>query len=300
MKEIVILSGKGGTGKTTITGAFAALATPVVLADCDVDAADLHLILSPEGTDSHPFYGGKRARIDPALCDECGNCLELCRFEAIRSSQAGYRIDDAFCEGCGVCARFCPREAIVMREKLSGEWYHSRTRFGTMLHAKLAPAEENSGKLVSAVRSQARLAAEAEGIGTILIDGPPGTGCPAIAALTGADVIVLVTEPTKSAYHDLRRVSELAGHFQIPQAVVINKNDLNPRISKEIAEFAAREDIPVIGSLPYDAAPTEAQMQGKTVMELPGNEFTWRLEDAWRNLTELLTRREAALAILRN
>jgi MinD superfamily P-loop ATPase len=302
MREIVVLSGKGGTGKTTVTAAFASLAAPAVVADCDVDAADLHLVLAPDVLESYPFFGGMTARIDPELCSACGECLEMCRFEAVQGPclalDGAYRIAPESCEGCGVCARFCPSGAVRMENARSGEYFRSRTRVGSLIHARLEPAGENSGKLVSVVRREAREAAAREGARTILVDGPPGAGCPAIASLTGADFTVIVTEPTPSGFHDLRRVAELVRHFQIPAAVIINKSDLNQRLSEEIGEYAESQGMPIVGSLPYDSAPLQAQIEGKTLMELPGSAFSRRLETIWRDLMEACESFQPALKVL--
>lgn len=301
MKEIVILSGKGGTGKTTITAAFASLAARAVLVDCDVDAADLHLILAPEVLETHEFFGGKKASIRPYLCAGGGDCLERCRFGAVIETgdgEAPYRIDPVACEGCGVCARFCPTGAIRFREVRGGEWYRSRTRFGVMIHARLAPAEENSGKLVSLIRREARASAGELGADLILADGPPGAGCPVIASVTGADYVVIVTEPTVSGIHDLKRVCELTRHFRIPAGVVINREDLNPRMADEIEAFATPEGIPILGRIPYDGDAVKAQMKGLAVTELPRSRLKRHLERVWTNVTGALGERRSAFEIL--
>jgi MinD superfamily P-loop ATPase len=270
MKELVVISGKGGTGKTSLTASFAVLADRPVIADCDVDASDLHLILSPHILERHEFRGGCEAVIRPADCSGCGVCLEVCRFGAVNATPAGqaaFAVDPISCEGCGVCVRFCPESAIDFPERLCGEWMISETRCGPMVHARLGIAAENSGKLVSTVRREARRIAEAENRGTVLVDGPPGIGCPVIASLTGATVVLVVTEPTVSGEHDLERVLSLTRHFDIPAAVCVNKWDLNPEMTERIEDKARRLDARVVGRIRYDSAFTLAQMGVRTVVE---------------------------------
>ncbi|WP_461211163.1 ATP-binding protein [Desulfocurvus sp. DL9XJH121] len=264
MKEIVVISGKGGTGKTSVTAALAALGKNQVLADCDVDAADLHLILSPMVEKSEEFTAGERAAIDPGACTSCGLCAEHCRYGAISED---FRVIGENCEGCGVCAFVCPSGAAAMHPRVCGQWYVSATRFGPMVHARLGIAEENSGKLVTTVRKQARAIAEARGADLILTDGPPGIGCPVIASLGGANLALVVAEPTASALHDLKRVRGLAKHFDIPMMVVINKSGINAQITRDIREFCAAEGVEVAGELPYDPAFTQAQIRAQSVVE---------------------------------
>ena len=273
MKETVIISGKGGTGKTSLVAGLATLEAPLVLADCDVDAADLHLVLEPEIKQSHPFRSGHEAVIRQADCIGCGACLAYCRFDAIRmdGSEAGgadFYIDPVACEGCGVCVHFCPQEAIDFPEKTCGEWYISGTRHGPMVHAKLGVAEENSGKLVSLVRQQAREAAEREGYERILVDGSPGIGCPVIASITGADRVVVVTEPTLSGLHDLKRVAELTGHFELPTLVCVNKWDINEAMTEQIEGWCTEQGLEVVGRIPYDNSVTRAQIAGRSIVEM--------------------------------
>ena len=274
MKELVVISGKGGTGKTSIVACFAALAKNKVLADCDVDAPDLHLVLQPRVLHREPFSGGKRARIEGKLCTACGLCEEMCRFEAVvREEAAGenaggaYRIDTIACEGCGVCAYFCPEGAIALEEVVNGEWFVSETRHGPMVHARLGIAEENSGKLVSLVREQARRLAEEKQLELVVIDGSPGIGCPVIASITGAHLVLAVTEPTLSGLHDLERVAALTGHFGIPTMVCINKCDLNPQLARRVEGMAGKRGIRVAGWMRYDNSVTKAQVAGKSVVE---------------------------------
>jgi MinD superfamily P-loop ATPase len=272
MRELVVISGKGGTGKTSLTASFAVLAERPVIVDCDVDAADLHLVLAPRIRERHEFHSGRKAAIRPLDCSGCGTCLDVCRFEAVQKTTrkdgtVTYAIDPVVCEGCGVCVRFCPERAIDFPESLSGEWMVSDTRCGPMVHARLGIAAENSGKLVSTVRSEARRIAEWEKRSLIIVDGPPGIGCPVIASLTGATVVLVVTEPTVSGEHDLERVLSLARHFDIPAAVCVNKWDLNPEMTERIEDKARRVDARVVGRIRYDRAFTLAQMQVLAVVE---------------------------------
>jgi len=248
MKQILVISGKGGTGKTILTASFAALAKNKIMVDCDVDAADLHLILHPEIKETHEFRSGKTAVFNPALCTRCGACRQVCRFDAINNECA---IDPIDCEGCGLCARICTKGAITMEENHSGEWYISDTQYGPLVHARLGIAEENSGKLVAKVRQVAKELGEKEQRDYVIIDGPPGIGCPVIASLSGIDQAVVVTEPTVSGLHDLKRVVEVAQHFKVKTGVVINKYDLNPENANVIEQYCATIGIEVIGKIPF-------------------------------------------------
>ncbi len=295
MKEIVIISGKGGTGKTSITASFAALAKNAVLADCDVDAADLHLITGPREKSRESFSGGKLARIKPGYCTACGKCQELCRFDAVFFDGPGngahprtFRIDPIRCEGCGVCAWFCAEDAIVFEPAVNGTLYISETRFGPMAHARLGIAEENSGKLVTRVRTTAKEIAERESRELIIIDGSPGIGCPVIASLTGADLVIAVTEPTLSGRHDLERVIGLAEHFDIPAAVIVNKWDINERIAGDIREFIAGKNVVDAGRVRYDRAFSEALMKRKSVVEHTDTGPSEDIREAWETVTKLL------------
>ncbi len=283
MKELVVISGKGGTGKTSITASIAVLAGKAVIADCDVDAADLHLILEPQVQQHEQFFSGKLARIDSARCTSCGLCAEYCRFTAIVSEAGGYRVDPNNCEGCGVCVRFCPVQAIAFEERHCGEWMISDTRCGGMVHAKLGVAAENSGKLVSMVRRNAQQIAEQTGASLIIVDGPPGIGCPVIASVTGASRVLIVTEPTVSGAHDMQRVLKLTRHFDIPALVCINKWDLNPQLTEEIEATAESAGATVVGRVRYDALVSQAQIEHKAVVETSA-ESAEDIRNIWKRI----------------
>ena len=287
-KELVVISGKGGTGKTSIVASFAALTAKTVLADCDVDAADLHLVLDPKIVRRESFSGGKRARIKPGHCTACGKCEDLCRFDAIYFDGPGngrvdktFRIDPIACEGCGVCVWFCAENAIDFAPAVNGEWYVSETRHGPMVHAKLGIAEENSGKLVSTVRQEAAKLAEQRGADLVLIDGSPGIGCAVIASITGADLVLIVTEPTVSGLHDLDRVAALTRHFTIPALVCVNKWDLNPQLASQIEQQAQRHGLAVAGRVRYDRAVTDAQIRKQAVVEYQKNGCAQDVRAIW-------------------
>ena len=288
MKEIVVLSGKGGTGKTTITASFAALAHKKILVDCDVDAADLHLIFKPTVLETHQFFGGKSAFIDKDLCTACGKCGEICRYDAV--NLANKEINKFLCEGCSACSHFCPTGAIKMEDDLSGYWFISHSPYGPFVHARLGIAEENSGKLVSLIRSKARALAEKEKAQLIINDGSPGIGCPVIASITGADYVLIVVEPTLSGIHDLKRVVQLAAHFNIPTGVCINKIDINPQMADKISRYCTENNIKVLGSLPYDNCVTKAQVAQKpVVVEYPEREISKKIQDLWKEVEKALS-----------
>lgn len=284
MKEIVVISGKGGTGKTSIVGSFAAMADRKVLADCDVDAADLHLLLKPVQLEEHEFWSGRVASIDMDRCTECGLCREVCRFDAIH----GYRVDPVACEGCGFCYHVCPVDAIKMRTCMSGKWFVSSTRFGPLVHARLGIAEENSGKLVSLVRQNAGKLAEQEHLDLVITDGPPGIGCPVISALTGADLALLVTEPTLSAIHDMERVLSVCRHFGIPAMACINKDGLNDDNSTRIEKHCRENGVQVAARIPYDDAVTEAIVRGVPVVEHSRNGVSRAIEHLWNSVLDVV------------
>lgn len=283
MKELVIISGKGGTGKTSVTASFAVLADRPVVCDCDVDAADLHLVLEPTIRERHEFESGHKAVIRQNDCTGCGICQDLCRFGAISNNVDMYSIDSISCEGCGVCVRFCPEGAIDFPQRRCGEWFVSDTRCGPMVHARLGVAAENSGKLVSTVRREAKHLAEAENHKMIIVDGPPGIGCPVIASLTGATQVLIVTEPTVSGEHDLERVLSLARHFQIPAAICVNKFDINEEMTRQIENKAISSGATIAGRIRYDSSVTRAQIQKKAVVELdtPG---AVDMKQLWENI----------------
>lgn len=281
MRELTIISGKGGTGKTSVVASFAALAENKVLADADVDAADLHLILAPEIQHEEDFRGGRTAQVDPERCIECGECLDFCQFKAIGPDFVVNKID---CEGCGVCVHFCPVDAIDFPQNICGKWYISETRCGPMVHAKLGIAEENSGLLVSLVRNQAKVLAEERGFETIVVDGPPGIGCPVIASITGTSAVLIVTEPTLSGLHDLKRVGGLADHFKIPTLVCVNKFDLNEDMSNQIADYCAQNQIEMVGRIPYDTAVTHAMVAGKSIVEFADGDVSKAIEGIWNRV----------------
>ncbi|HIH37191.1 MAG TPA: 4Fe-4S binding protein [Methanocellales archaeon] len=284
MRQITIISGKGGTGKTTITASFAALAHNPVIADCDVDAADLHLLLHPLIRSKQEFRGSKEAVIDEEKCIDCRLCGEVCRFDAID----GHMIDSILCEGCGVCAYVCPENAIILREKISGYAFISETEYGPMVHARLNIAEEASGKLVSLVRNEARKIAENEGRDLILIDGPPGIGCPVIASLSGVDRALIVTEPTMSGIHDLERILGVARHFGIASLVCINKYDINEENTNRIIEFCQINDVNVVGKILYDPIVTKAMIAGKPIVEFSDGEVSREIKEMWNKVERSL------------
>lgn len=272
MKELVVISGKGGTGKTSITASLAALAVSeerLVMADCDVDAADLHLILQPTVRQKQEFRSGRCARIVAQTCQGCGRCEELCRFSAIRKTAEGKtrEINPSACEGCKVCVQFCPAGAIAFEERLCGEWMISDTRLGTLVYAKLHAGGENSGKLVTCVRTAAKQEAEQNGTALIVTDGPPGIGCPVIASVTGASLVLIVTEPTVSGEHDLKRVLQLTQHFKVPAAICVNKWDLNAQMTERIESFGLAQGAFIAGRVRYDRTVTTAQLIAKAVVE---------------------------------
>ncbi|MFZ0241623.1 MAG: ATP-binding protein [Desulfobacterales bacterium] len=286
MQELIVISGKGGTGKTSLMAAFAALAENKVLCDADVDAADLHLVLAPDIRQSEPFTSGHTAVIDKEQCTTCGLCRELCRWDAIDEN---FAVDPVACEGCGVCVHFCPEKAIGFPDNTCGDWFVSETRFGPMVHARLGIAEENSGKLVALVRQEARKLAEARGLGLILTDGPPGVGCPVIASMGGASGVLIVAEPSVSGVHDMERVVQLAAHFKVPAMTCVNKFDINAGKSRQIEEMAARSGLAFLGRIPFDPAFTRAMVQGLTIMEWEGpSAARGAVAEVWQNLSRHL------------
>ncbi len=289
MKEIVVISGKGGTGKTSITASFAYLGgREIVVADCDVDAADLHLLMLPDFAKSEEFYSGVIAKIDQDVCTKCGKCAEVCRFDAIPVIDGQYVVQPLDCEGCGYCARVCPVDAITMESQNVGDWYMSTTKVGSsMVHARLGIGAENSGKLVAKVKNETKIIAEKQDKKYVLVDGSPGIGCPVVSSLSGANFVVLVTEPTVSGIHDLKRVYELVKKFGIKTGCIINKADLNNVVEKEILQFLSENDINHIASLPYDETFTQAMTNGQTIVEFGESKVKEILEQSWDKIKEL-------------
>ena len=284
MKELVVLSGKGGTGKTSIVASFAVLAKDKVLVDCDVDAADLNLILQPSLCEEHEFWSGQVAVIDNDKCTECGLCLEMCHFQAI----SDYRVNPVSCEGCGFCSHICPAKAITMQETMAGHWFISDTGYGTLVHARLGIAQENSGKLVAAVREKARDVAREQDVDRIISDGPPGIGCPVISSLSGATLALLVTEPTLSGIHDLERVLDVCRHFHVPAIVCINKFDINDDNTQRIEDYCRDEGVKVAARIPFDNAFMEAMVSGLPVVEYSRNGISNQIESLWTEVSEAL------------
>ena len=292
MKEIVVISGKGGTGKTSITASFAYLEeNDVVVADCDVDAADLHLLLQPDFAKSEDFFSGEIAVINQDRCTKCGKCADVCRFDAIPVINDLYVVQPLDCEGCGYCARVCPEDAITNENQNVGKWYISTTKVGsTMVHARLGIGADNSGKLVAKVKNEAKQIAKENNKDYIIIDGSPGTGCPVVSSLSGADFVILVTEPTVAGLHDLKRVYELVKKFHIEAGCIINKSDLNLQVSGEIEDFLKEENIIHISSLPYDETFTTAMTYGKTIVEYGESNLKEIIKESWEKVIGIVNR----------
>lgn len=282
MKQLAVLSGKGGTGKTTVVASLAVLAHQAIVVDCDVDAPDLHLLLEPTVIKAQEFKGSKLAVVDETKCLKCGLCLEGCRFNAIKEN---IEVDPFACDGCGVCEVICRQGAITLRERVAGQAFVSRTKYGFMAHALLSPGQANSGKLVTLTRLFARILAEKEKSPLLIIDGPPGIGCPVIASVTGVDVGLIVTEPTMSGIHDLKRALELLKHFSIPAFVCVNKYDINEENAKKIVGFCRINNLEFIGKIPFNPIVTEAMLQGKPVVEFaPESDIAEEINKIWENL----------------
>lgn len=281
MKQLTVISGKGGTGKTTLTAAFASLAENAVFVDCDVDAADLHLILKPEIIQTQVFTGLKVAVLDNSKCIECGKCIEHCRFDAIDEF---FNIRPGSCEGCGVCEFICQENAIQLEDRPSGFAYISETRFGPMAHARLMTAEEASGKLVTMVRNNARILAHEKNKELIIIDGPPGIGCPVIAAISGVNLVLIVTEPTLSGISDMERILNVTQHFKIPAMVCVNKYDINIENTKKIEHYCHEQGIQTVGRIPYDNITTMAMIEEKSVIEYSDCDFTKNIIEIWNKV----------------
>lgn len=289
MKEIVIISGKGGTGKTSITASFAVLGVKnCVLADCDVDAADLHLLMKPDFAQCNNFYSGLLAQIDEDKCNNCGICADICRFEAIAVIDGQHVIKPLECEGCAYCSRVCPEDAISMDNRYTGQWYVSKSRLNSiMVHARLEIGAENSGKLVAQVKNTAREIAIEQEKDFVIVDGSPGIGCPVISSLSGASYVLIVSEPTLSGLHDLERVVELAEKFSLCCGCIINKSDLNPQVTLEIENFLKKKKIQHVCNLPYDETFTRAMISGQTIVEYLNNDLAKILTDSWVKIKKL-------------
>jgi MinD superfamily P-loop ATPase len=289
MKEIVVISGKGGTGKTSITASFAAIAgSDVIMADCDVDASDLHLLLNPKVLVTENFYSGYEAIIDSTKCTGCGRCFDVCRFKAVVAENNIFSVDPMRCEGCGYCARICPADAIKMEEALSGEVYESISRFNVpMVHAKLGVAAENSGKLVAKVKEKARKLIGDKNISWIIVDGSPGIGCPVVSSLSNADFVVLVTEPSVSGIHDAKRVHEVVARFSIPIGCIINKYDINTSKTDEIIDYLQENNIPLLGKIPYSKVFPTTLTEGITVVEGKDEQVSELIKEAWGKIKSL-------------
>jgi MinD superfamily P-loop ATPase len=281
MKEIVILSGKGGTGKTSIVGSFAALAESKVLADCDVDAADLHLLLNPSVKQETEFWSGQVAFINAEKCTQCGLCQDICHFDAINN----FEVDPISCEGCGFCSHICPADAITMKENMAGHWFASDTRYGPLVHARLGIAQENSGKLVALVKQQAKQIAEKDGLDYVISDGPPGIGCPVVSSLSGANLALLVTEPTLSGIHDLERVLGVCRHFGVPALVCINKHDINEENTRRIEDYCSDLGVEIAARIPFDNVVTEAMVKGMPVVEYSDGNVAREIKSLWQYIS---------------
>lgn len=285
IKQLAIVSGKGGTGKTTIAAAFAALAKNKVMVDCDVDAADLHLLLRPSILTQERYFGGRSPHVDLEKCTQCGLCTRICRFDAIDNGI----VDEVSCEGCGFCVHVCPEKAIVMREAYSGDWFVSETSYGPFVHGRLGIGQENSGKLVTIIQKKAMEVAGERNLGLILIDGPPGIGCPVSASITGVDLVLAITEPNLSGLHDLERILKLSGHFKIPSLVCINKFDVNPENTKLIRLSCENHRSRIVGKIPYEPKVVEALVHGTSVLEYPCGETQVIVRSMWEEVERVLT-----------
>jgi MinD superfamily P-loop ATPase len=298
MLEILILSGKGGTGKTTITASLAHTATMSsqnpIICDLDVDAPDLHLLLKPNIQTTHEFLSGNEARVRVQDCTGCGECIDPCRFDAMKMQEGVAQVDPFRCEGCKVCVTLCPAGAIDFPTRYCGDWYESTCRFGRMVHAQLFPGQENSGRLVALLRQKARTRAQEIGSELIISDGPPGIGCPVISSLSGTDLALIITEPTQSGLHDLKRVVDLCNHFRVPLAVVLNKHDLNPAMSRKVEEYCQKNWLHFIGRLPHSPKVVESMLAGQSISEQDPQGLGATLRKIWAELMEISAEARAA------
>jgi MinD superfamily P-loop ATPase len=299
MKQLIVLSGKGGTGKTSVTAALAHMAVestrkPLVMADADVDAANLELVLTPQTLEQHEFWSGKAAAIDTTSCSRCGDCITACRFDAIRELDGDLQVDPLACEGCAACSFVCPEEAIAMVDQLAGIWFRSTSRFGPLYHASLKPGQENSGKLVSLIKTQALREASEGGYARILVDGPPGIACPVISSVSGADLALIVTEPTVGGIHDLERILETTDHFGLPTLVCINKADLLPEGSAQIESACRQRQIEIIARIPFDISVTDAMVHGQPVTAFAADaEASLAIRKMWSRLEPVWNGKES-------
>ncbi|MBN1889910.1 MAG: ATP-binding protein [Thermoflexales bacterium] len=299
IKQLVILSGKGGTGKTSVAAAFAHLAyagpsaVRAILADADVDAANLELVLHPQTLEKHEFMGGAVAVIDADTCNGCGLCMQVCRFEAVLH-EGEYSIDPVACEGCAACVYQCPTEAIHMEAQLAGHWFKSASRYGPLFHAELLPAQENSGKLVTLVKQQARLLGLDEGYLLVIVDGPPGIGCPVISAAAGADLALVVAEPSAAGIHDMERALQTTAHFRVPSLVCINKADVHPAGAAQIEAYCREHGVDMVGHIPFDETVTHALVGGEPVTAYrPDASASRAMVEIWRRVAARLNGDEA-------
>ncbi len=289
MKEFTVISGKGGTGKTSLTAALATAGSDMILCDCDVDAADLHLILTPDIRETHVYEGAWCAKIDPEKCTDCGLCSEYCRFDAISVNEENKREIDPFkCEGCRLCERICPSQAITSTRSTNSSWFVSETRNGPMVHAHMGPGEENSGKLVTEVRKKARELAKERELQYILTDGPPGTGCATISSVSGSDAVLVIIEPSITSLHDAERVIELVHQFKIPVFALINKSTINLQMADKIAQFLEEASVPLLGQIPFDKSIVEALIKGQTINEYqPESKISETISSVWSHLSKI-------------
>lgn len=297
MKEVVVISGKGGTGKTSVTAALAALAKPVTLVDCDVDASDLHLVTRPRQVHVQAFSGGKKAQIETGKCCQCGACLDACRFDAIHETEAGLRVESSKCEGCGACVNVCPCDAVRFEPVENAQWYISHTPYGPMIHARLGPGEDNSGKLVMLIRAKAKTVAERAGINLILGDGSPGIGCPVIASLTGASLAVVVAEPSLSGHHDALRVIQVACQLRVPLVLAVNRWETNPIVATAIETDASHMGVEYCQRIREDESFLEAQLKQTTLIDLPDAPASGEIRSLWQTCLDILEKQENSCII---